>query len=62
MKGIVAMVVLACLWIVAIWTSWPGGPLHENYKVKIFWTVISAFVLLIAVSAYVSERKRTDGR
>jgi len=50
--------ILICLWIVAVWTSWGGGPLHENVKVKIFWTVISVVLLGIVVAASVERWRR----
>ena len=37
MKGITVVGVLACLWIVAVWTP-VLGTLHENLAIKIFWS------------------------
>jgi hypothetical protein len=54
---------LGCYWIVGIWTWTPWlGTLHENLKMKIFWTLISVLVLGIVVKAYVSDLRRRSRR
>jgi hypothetical protein len=51
-----AIGILICFWIVGIWIPDPVlGELHENVKVKIFWTGVSVFVLVIIVAAFVEE-------
>lgn len=56
-----AIVVLVCLWIVAVWTP-VLGTLHANLAIKIFWTVISVLVLGIVAGPYVSHRRRASRR
>jgi hypothetical protein len=57
--GAGAIAAAICYWIVGIWVTTPVmGELHDNVKVKIFWTALSVVFLLIFLTPLVEQAAR----
>lgn len=57
-RWLLSLLVLFVL-LQGIWTNWIGGALHENYKVKTFWTVVVVLVVgsVLDLGSYLPSRR-----